>query len=316
MKKKVVFSSIIVLFLLAIFTMAGCREEDPPILSVEIKPTQVVYNGSATLTWQGENLTSLRIIGIDQSKLNFGSMSLNNLQENMTYDFVAIGLDGTTISRSVSIQVGEPIPELKVMVIPNTVVPYKGSATVGWEGKNLASLKVNGVNSSELKYGSIPLTNLVEDTTFNFVAIGLDGSTLNQSALVKVAEPTKLDTMMALLCNKPWKLDDISHYTMEGKFIYSSELDEFMKNDIYYFYPDGSRAVDRTAQGKGWFRTGPGDWSFSPDCTHIAFDKRTDYKDSITLTTTVFKMFSPSFILNAETGETRPITDVYTYKSE
>ncbi|NLA48107.1 MAG: hypothetical protein GX876_01455, partial [Bacteroidales bacterium] len=112
MKTKVIFSSVIVLFLLAIFTMVGCRE-DPPTLSVEIKPTQVVYNGSATLTWQGENLTSLRINGIDQSKLNFGSMSLDNLQESMTYDFVAIGLDGTTISRSVSIQVGEQIPELK-----------------------------------------------------------------------------------------------------------------------------------------------------------------------------------------------------------
>lgn len=231
--------------------MVGCRE-DPPTLSVEIKPTQVVYNGSATLTWQGENLTSLRINGIDQSKLNFGSMSLNNLQENMTYDFVAIGLDGTTISRSVSIQVGEPIPELKVMVIPNTVVPYKGSATIGWEGKNLASLKVNGVNSSELKYGSIPLSNLVEDTTFNFSAIGLDGSTLNQSALVKVAEPTRTDT----LCGNYWTMIEWKFY-YEGTYGFAALTDDD-KAERTYFSKDGKITIfDKDGE-----MVGKGNWSW------------------------------------------------------
>jgi hypothetical protein len=288
MKTKVIITSVIVLFLLAIFTMVGCRE-DPPTLSVEIKPTQVVYNGSATLTWQGENLTSLRINGIDQSKLNFGSMSLDNLQESMTYDFVAIGLDGTTISRSVSIQVGEPIPELKVTVTPNTVVPYKGSATVGWEGKNLASLTVNGVNSSELKYGSIPLSNLVEDTTFNFVATGLDGSTLNQSALVDVAEPTRTDT----LCGNYWGKVEWK-YWYEGRYLYVILTDEIRARRLV-FTKDGRFNI---FDGNGKL-IGNGNWSWKS-------------QDSFDLAGTIYKykLSDTNFIISEKNDST-----VLTYKA-
>jgi hypothetical protein len=252
MKTKVIITSVIVLFLLAIFTLVSCRKdrEDPPTLRVEIKPTQVVYSGSATLTWQGENLASLKINGENQSKLSYGSMPLVDLQENKTYNFVAIGLDGTTISRSVSVEVNKPVPKLSVVVTPNTVVPYKGSATVSWQGENLASLKVNGVNRSELTVGSTPLTNLVEDTTFNFSAVGLDGSTLNQTAEVKVAEPTRTDT----LCGNYWTMIEWKFY-YEGTYGFAALTDDD-KAERIYFYKDGTGVVinkDEKVVGNGYW---------------------------------------------------------------
>ena len=318
MKTKSIISSIIVLFLLAII-LAGCRKEiDPPILRVEIKPTQVAYNGSATLTWQGENLASLKINGENQSSLNSGSMTLNNLIENTTYSFVAVGLDGTTISQSVSILVDKPKPELIVTVTPNTVIPYKESATVSWQGKDLASLKVN--DRSELETGSISLTKLVADTTIHFVAVGLDGSNINQSVLVKVASPpvlTKADSVKMLLINKPWKLVDISSYTMDGKYIDSWTLTERDKVEIWYFYADGSRAIDKTAYGGGVYKTGPNDFSISPDGTRIAFGGSKDYANDgfgIVVTEDTHIVIVPSIMGNATTGEKTPIQVVETYK--
>lgn len=250
MKNKLLVSGY-VLFLLAIFTMVGCRE-DPPSLSVEVKPTQVDYKGSAILSWQGENLASLSINGTNQSKLNFGSMPISDLLETMTYDFVAIGLDGTTISRSVTVQVGKPIPKLTVVVTPNTVIPYKGSAIVSWQGENLASLKVNGVNRSELVAWSIPLSNLIEDTTFNFSAVGLDGSTLNQNVLVNVAKPTRTDT----LCGNYWTMIEWKYYK-DGvyRFVILNDDDKAKR---MYFYKDGKTEVfDKNNK-----RIGAYDWSW------------------------------------------------------
>lgn len=242
MKNKLLVSGY-VLFLLAIFTMVGCRE-DPPSLSVEVKPTQVDYKGSAILSWQGENLASLSINGTNQSKLNFGSMPISDLLETMTYDFVAIGLDGTTISRSVTVQVGKPIPKLTVVVTPNTVIPYKGSAIVSWQGENLASLKVNGVNRSELVAWSIPLSNLIEDTTFNFSAVGLDGSTLNQNVLVNVAKPTRTDT----LCGNYWVMTEWKYFK-DGGYRYVI-LGEDILAERRYFTKDGKATVVDSRNGK------------------------------------------------------------------
>jgi hypothetical protein len=252
MKTKSIISSIIVLFLLAII-LAGCREEiDPPILRVEIKPTQVAYNGSATLTWQGENLASLKINGENQSSLNSGSMTLNNLIENTTYSFVGVGFDGTTISQSVSILVDKPKPELIVTVTPNTVIPYKESATVSWQGKDLASLKVNDVDYLDLKTGSISLTKLVADTTIHFVAVGLDGSNINQSVLVKVAEPTRTD----ILCGYKWGLIE-SKYWYKGRYVYVKIPDD-VKAERHVFTKDGRYNV---FDGSGEI-IGNGKWSW------------------------------------------------------
>lgn len=314
MKTKAVF--ITVFFLLAIFILVSCREEDPPKLEVEVKPTSVVYKGSAILSWRGENLALLKINGIKQSDPNNGLINLYNLTENKAYNFVGLGLDGSTVSRDVSIEVIKPAPELTVLVSPNTVVPYKGSATLFWSGRYLTSLKINDVNRpDDLSSGVIRLTNLLADTTFNFVATGLDGSTVTKSALVNVAKPTKLDTMMALLCNRPWRVHDVSEYTMEGEFIYSSDLGEWITSDLYYWYPDGSRAVDRTAQGKGWERSPPNDWSFSPDGTHYDTMGKKTYDRRFTLTSDFFKLFYKSSILNATTGESRPTMQIHTYKA-
>ena len=260
MKTKVVAKSLI-LFLLAIFTLVlvGCKKEDPPTLSVEIEPTQVVYNGSATLTWQSENLAWLKINGTKQSNPDYGLIILNNLTGNTTYNFVGLGLDGSTISRSVSIEVGKPAPKLTVTVNPDTVITYKGSATVNWQGENLASLTANNVtrykndvNRYELVTGSIPLTNLLADTTFNFVAIGLDGSTINQSVEVKVAEPTRTDT----LCGNYWIMTEWKYFYEGGYWFVNLTDDDKAKKT--YFSKKG-RITIVTKDGK---IVGDGNWSW------------------------------------------------------
>lgn len=229
-----------ILFLLAIVIMVGCgKDEDPPILKVGVNPAEVVYNGSALLTWQGENLVSLTINGKDVSvtELKGGSMPLTNLTEAKTYNFVGIGLDGSTIIRVASIKVNKPVSKLSVTVTPNTEIPYKGSAIVIWKGENLVSLKINDVEQSRLVSDSIPLARLVKDTTFTFVGIGLDGSTLTPSALVKVAKPTSTDTLIAYC----WSIIEWKSLSKDG-YDYV-KLTEKIKAEQIYYYKDGAVKV-------------------------------------------------------------------------
>jgi hypothetical protein len=138
-------------------------------------------------------------------------------------------------------------------------IPYNGNSKLYWiSEKNVISVKINGIMVYSLT-DSIPFNGLIKDTTLVVKFEGVK-DTITETVQIKVAEkpvPTKLDTMLTLFCNKPWRLVDMSNYTMDGQYIDSWTLTKNDTTEIYWFYTDYSRANDKTAYGGGWSRTGP-----------------------------------------------------------
>jgi hypothetical protein len=210
-------------------------------------------------------------------------------------------------------------PSLRAWVSPESVA-YNGTVLLAWSSENIkvGSLLLNG-SPLTTNNGNILSAPLPKDTVFIFTAIGINGQSLSKTLTVKVASPpvlTKADSVKMLLINKPWKLVDISSYTMDGKYIDSWTLTERDKVMIWYFYADGSRAIDETAYGGGVYKTAPNDFSISPDGTKIAFGGNKDYTKGfgIVVTEGTYKRIVPSIIENATTGEKTPIQVVETYK--
>jgi hypothetical protein len=121
--------------------------------------------------------------------------------------------------------------------------------------------------------------------------------------------------MLNLFCDKGWKLDNVTDYTLDGDSIGYWPLNEFDKSDIYYFYRDYSRAVDRTVRGKGWSKTEPNNWKFTQDCTHIAVDvyKHNYDERRIILNDSIYKKIIPNYAVDVN-GVRTPINTIETYK--
>jgi hypothetical protein len=306
------------IWIIFLLTLISCKKaiipDVPPIVVVAeayALPSSVAYGGNTTLYWSSKNVTSVTKNGIPLLTTS-GSEDLTALIKETSFTLEFKGLDGKIITKSVTIPVASKIVVVsgEASASPANIL-YDGSTTLSWKGSpDVTSVTVNDVPMLTTT-GSQEFKSLKENTTFTVKFKGSNGKAVAETIIVTVAPkpieviPTKLDTLMSLLCNKPWKDYSIEDHSLDGKLLTEFELSEDEKNIIWTYNYNKSWTIDESANGKGVKTTNPGSFGFSEDCKYIWFNDRSN-KFEFILTKDTYIRIIPNYI-NEINGEKTPI---------
>ena len=165
----------------------GQDTQAPTIASFTATPNPVDYNGSITLQWSSNNVSTCtsNAFGND-SKSGNGSLGINNLISNQTYNLTCNG-NGGSVSKSIVVQVtpqGQVIPPVVTTPAPIisffTATPnpadFNGSTTLQWSSSNAKGCTSNAWSGSLGASGSKVISSLTIDQTYNLTCSGNSGS--------------------------------------------------------------------------------------------------------------------------------------------
>ncbi len=166
------------------FGCGGSTTPKPaPTCVLSISPSQVNYNGSATLSWSTSNASQVSLSGFGNVSLN-SSRTVNNITQPTTYTLTASGNGKTvTCSKSVTVKQQQPAPTCSLNVSPSTI--NKGDdVDISWTSNNASYASLSGFGSVSLD-GSRTDTNVTNDTTYTLTVTG-NGKTVTCSDSVNV----------------------------------------------------------------------------------------------------------------------------------
>ena len=157
MKTKFLF--FVSLFLLTIY---GCQEDVvpevviPPVqkssLEAWASPESVAYNGSATISWQSKNVTSLFVNGVKVSNMSLGTLSVSGMVRDSIFNFAGTGIDGNAITKSLTIKVGlAPAPtKLDTMKSLLGFSPWRMIKSIWFDGSTWVELGLSDLQLRQL----------------------------------------------------------------------------------------------------------------------------------------------------------------------
>lgn len=230
------------IFLFMILSCTGCELfiEEPhilaPTLQATVSPETIDYRGSSTITWSSENSEYVLLNGEEVE--TEGSLVLHGLTSATNYKIVAVGKDGKTVEKTLTIVVGKAeAPTVEVTVSTDTV-PYGQSTTFYWVASGLVTgvtLDGNEVANS----GSFTTPNLYENKAYELVVTG-PGGVVKETVTILVAEKTVSNT--DLITGEPWLLKSI-RCIRNGEIIFNGVLSDEDKTNLSYYSLDGTSTV-------------------------------------------------------------------------
>jgi hypothetical protein len=156
----------------------------PPTVNLSVSPSSIANGGSAQVSWNTTNATSLTS--------NFGTTELNgattffNLTSSQTYSITASGPGGST-TRSATVNVAAPpAPTVNLSVSPSSIA-NNGSATLTWSSSNATSVSSSNFGATTTS-GSVTFTNLTSSQTYSITVNGPGGSA-NANTFLSVDAP-------------------------------------------------------------------------------------------------------------------------------
>src|SRR3989344_4373683 len=156
-----------------------------PTVSISASPNPVNYNTASTISWNSNNTASCSVPGIGTGRT--GSGSTGPLTSNRTYTATCIGLDESSISRSVTVVVSPPTLTISA---DQTSVNYGGSTTIRWNSNNAGSCTASGDwSGSKALSGSQSTGALNQTRTFTYTLTCSGNGSITRSATVTVNSP-------------------------------------------------------------------------------------------------------------------------------
>jgi len=175
----------------------------PPIgLSFSANPASVAWQGSTTLTWTTTTAKSCVATqngtgGWNGNKALSGSESVGPLTSTTTYTLTCTGLDGSKLSKDVTVTVSaQPIPSLSFSA-DSTSLTYGGSTTLHWSTDAFAtSCPASGAwnGNKQLPSGSQGTGSLTSNQTYNLYCIGSGGNSPTRTVTISIS-PAPTPTM-------------------------------------------------------------------------------------------------------------------------
>ena len=151
---------------------------DPSALIVNLSasPSSVAYNGSTSLSWSSNNVTSCTASGgWSGSMATSGSQTINALITNSNFTLTCSGANGPA-NDTVSVTVAPPVPSVNLSASPSSVA-QNGSTTLSWTSNNVTSCTASGDWSGTMPTsGSQTINALITNSNFTLTCSGANGS--------------------------------------------------------------------------------------------------------------------------------------------
>lgn len=179
----------------------------PPTITFAAAPAAISSGSSSTLSWTTTNATSLTIdqgLGAQQNA-SAGSVNVSPAATT-TYTATASGANNQSVSQQVTVTVSAPpppppppppAPTLAFSATPATITAG-GSATLSWTTNNVSSLTIdNGIDAVQNPAAGSIAVNPTITTTYTATAVGTNGQSIAQTAVVTVKAPAPTITFSA-----------------------------------------------------------------------------------------------------------------------
>lgn len=169
----------------------------PPTVNLSVSPSSIAYNGSATLSWNSTNATSVTSSNFGATSVN-GSTTVSNLTSSQTYSISVSGPAGTASANTfLSVAAPPPPPTAPSASLDasSTSISYNGSVTLTWSTSGATSLTSN-FGQTALN-GSVTLTNLTSTETYEINATGSGGTTTRRVTINVAARPAPTASLTA-----------------------------------------------------------------------------------------------------------------------
>lgn len=157
----------------------------PPTISLSASPTTVTINGSTTINWTSKRANDCTASGDwSGSKATSGSLTINALTTNSSFNLSCSGAGGTT-SDSISVTVAAPLPTLSFSASPSTV-SQNGLTTLDWNSTDVSNCTASGDwSGNKAATGSETINISTTDSQFTLTCSG-EGGTVNDTVNVTV----------------------------------------------------------------------------------------------------------------------------------
>lgn len=169
----------------------------PPTVNISVSPSSIAYDGSATLTWNSSNATSVTSSNFGATSVS-GTRTVSNLTSSQTYSISVSGPAGSA-SANAFLSVAAPPPPPSApsasLTASSTSISYNGSVTLTWSTSGATSLTSN-FGQSALN-GSVTLNNLTSTTTYEINATGPGGTTTKRVTINVGARPAPTASISA-----------------------------------------------------------------------------------------------------------------------
>jgi len=144
-----------------------------PIVNLSASPSSVSYNGSTSLSWSSNNVTSCTASGDWSGTMpTSGSQTINTLTTNSNFTLTCSGVGGSandTVSMTVA---APPIPSVNLSASPSSVA-QNGSTTLSWSSNNVTSCTASGDWSGSMPTsGSQTINALITNSIFTLACSG------------------------------------------------------------------------------------------------------------------------------------------------
>ncbi len=178
----------------------------PPTITFAAAPAAISSGSASTLSWTTSNATSLTIdpgLGAQQN-VSAGSVNVSPAATT-TYTATASGANNQSVSQQVTVTVSAPpppplpppAPTLAFSATPATITAG-GSATLSWTTTNVSSLTIdNGIGAVQNPAGDSIVVDPTITTTYTAIAMGTNGQSITQMAVVTVKAPAPTITFSA-----------------------------------------------------------------------------------------------------------------------
>ena len=158
--------------------------------NITATPTTVIYGGTSTIAWSCTNSSSGSVSGIG-SGLS-GSGSTGALTSNRTYTVTCLGLNGSSVSKSVAVAVSAPTVGITANGINGPIiVPWSSDVTIAWSSTNAGSCTITPPGWSGLS-GSRQTGNLITPGTYVYTVTCSGNGSASANQFVTVSNPVPL----------------------------------------------------------------------------------------------------------------------------
>lgn len=155
-----------------------------PTVTITANPASVAYNGSTTITWTSTNATSVTSSNFSATTVD-GSIVVNNLTSDTTYDITVEGTDGTASANTV-VFVGLQSPTSSG---PSTPAATTATAPVNVTVSSSAPLTVTG-NSSIIS----TISNIVSYVVSKTATVSIGPSSSSSYSYIPTVATTSLSS--------------------------------------------------------------------------------------------------------------------------
>ena len=151
-------------------------QPEPVIQSFSANPSSITQGQSSTLSWDVKNAQT---VVLDAKTVSAQGSTSVSPSTTTTYHLKAVGLNGKTVERSVTVTVvAQPDPVIQSFSANPSSITQGQSTTLRWDVKNaqtvtLGSNPVNTQGSTSVSPSST--------TTYQLKAVGANGKTVERS---------------------------------------------------------------------------------------------------------------------------------------